>query len=235
MGDVPMPGGWSMSMMWMQMPGQSWLGAAAAFLSMWVAMMAAMMLPSLVPMLLRYRSAIAVEDRSHVRRLIALVTAGYFFVWAVLGLIVFLLGREFAALALQRSAVSRAVPVLAGLTVLAGSALQFTSWKAHRLACCRETPQCVCRSEAGSLSAWRYGLRIGLRCSYCCVGFTAILLAIGVMNLGAMVVVTAAISLERLCPSADWMARALGCVGVAAGLFMIAGTIPAWILTPGRF
>ena len=49
MGEMPMPGGWTMSMAWMRMPGQTWPGAAASFLGMWVAMMVAMMLPSLVP------------------------------------------------------------------------------------------------------------------------------------------------------------------------------------------
>jgi predicted metal-binding membrane protein len=52
---MPMPGGWTMSMAWMRMPGQTWSGAAASFLGMWVVMMVAMMLPSLVPMLWRYR------------------------------------------------------------------------------------------------------------------------------------------------------------------------------------
>jgi len=60
MGKMPMPGGWtmSMSMTWMRMPGQTWLSAAASFLGMWVVMMVAMMLPSLVPMLWRYRQAV---------------------------------------------------------------------------------------------------------------------------------------------------------------------------------
>jgi len=51
MGGMEMPGGWTMSMAWMRMPGQSWLGAAATFLGMWVVMMVAMMLPTLVPIL----------------------------------------------------------------------------------------------------------------------------------------------------------------------------------------
>jgi len=55
MGEMPMPGGWTMSMAWMRMPEQTWPGAAASFLGMWVVMMVAMMLPSLVPMLWRYR------------------------------------------------------------------------------------------------------------------------------------------------------------------------------------
>jgi hypothetical protein len=58
MGEMPMPGGWSMSMTWMLMPGQTWLDTAASFLGMWVVMMVAMMLPSSVPMLWRYRRAV---------------------------------------------------------------------------------------------------------------------------------------------------------------------------------
>ena len=45
MGTMQMPGGSTMSMMWMRMPGQSWPGAAASFLGMWTVMMMAMMLP----------------------------------------------------------------------------------------------------------------------------------------------------------------------------------------------
>src|SRR5216683_6596283 len=58
MGGMLMPGGWTMSMAWMRMPGQTWPGVVASFLGMWVVMMAAMMLPSLVPMLWRYRQAV---------------------------------------------------------------------------------------------------------------------------------------------------------------------------------
>jgi predicted metal-binding membrane protein len=60
-GEMPMPGGWTMSMM--RMPGQTWPGAAASFLGMWVVMMVATMLPSLVPMLWRYRSPSAGRAR----------------------------------------------------------------------------------------------------------------------------------------------------------------------------
>ena len=42
---MPMSGGWAMSMAWMRMPGQTWAGAAAAYLGMWFVMMLAMMLP----------------------------------------------------------------------------------------------------------------------------------------------------------------------------------------------
>ena len=52
-------------------------------------------------------------------------------------------------------------------------------------------------------------------------GLTAILFVIGVMDLRAMAVVTAAITAERLAPAAECVARAIGVV-VGAGLFLIA-------------
>ena len=63
MGVLCTPGGWSVSTVWMAMPGQSWLAAAAGFMAMWTAMMTAMMLPSLVPALLRYRRALHAAAR----------------------------------------------------------------------------------------------------------------------------------------------------------------------------
>src|SRR6202049_4547291 len=53
-GGMIMPGGWTMPMMWMVMPGQSLAGSALVFLVMWQAMMIAMMLPSSWPMLELY-------------------------------------------------------------------------------------------------------------------------------------------------------------------------------------
>src|SRR5882672_4021654 len=57
--EMEMPGGWTMSMMWMRMHGQTWFGSATSFLLMWLAMMVAMMLPSALPMLLRVRNSLA--------------------------------------------------------------------------------------------------------------------------------------------------------------------------------
>src|SRR5437899_4465051 len=92
MGEMPMPGGWTMSMAWMRMPGQTWPGAVASFLGMWVVMMVAMMLPSLVPMLWRYRQAVGRTGETRLGRLTALVGVGYFFVWTVFGMAAFPLG-----------------------------------------------------------------------------------------------------------------------------------------------
>ena len=221
MDGMPMPGGWTMSMAWMRMPGQTWPGAAASFLGMWVVMMVAMMLPSLVPMLRRYRQAVGRTGETCLGRLTTLVGVGYFFVWTVFGMAAFLLGVVLAALEMQQPMLARAVPTAVVVVVLIAGALQFTAWKAHHLACCREAPARgrTLRADAGT--AWRHGLRLGLHCVYCCAGLTAIFLVIGVMDLRTMAVVAAAISVERLAPAGERAARAIGAFVVGAGLFLI--------------
>ena len=222
MGEMPMPGGWTMSMAWMRMPGQTWPGAAASFLGMWVVMMVTMMLPSLVPMLWRYRRAVGGAGEVHLGRRTALVGTGYFFVWTALGMAAFPLGVALAAAEMQQPALARAVPIAVGVVVLIAGFLQLTAWKARHLACCRESPGRGRTLPAGAGTAWRHGLRLGLHCSLCCAGPMAILLVIGVMDLRAMAAVAAAITAERLAPAGVRVARAIGAVGIGAGLFLIA-------------
>jgi predicted metal-binding membrane protein len=222
---MPMPGGWTMSMAWMRMPGQTWPGAAASFLSMWVVMMVTMMLPSLVPILWRYRHAVGRTSEARLGRLTVLVGVGYFGVWTAFGIPVFALGAMLATVEMQLPAVARAVPIAAGVVVLVAGALQFTKWKAHHLACCLEAPGRDRTLAADADTAWRHGLRLGLHCSSGCVGMTAILLVIGVMDPRAMAVITAAITAERLAPDGERVARAIGTVVVGAGLFLLARAV----------
>lgn len=219
---MAMPGEWTMSMAWMRMPGQSWLAAGASFLGMWAAMMVAMMMPSLVPMLQRYRDAIGRAGARRRGRLTALVGLGYFAIWLLLGVVVFPLGVTLAAALMRRQALAQAVPLTCGAVVLVAGALQFTKWKAQRLACCREAPRPGSALPANGWTAWRCGLRLGRHCGLCCGEMTAILLVSGVMDPRVMALVTAAITAERLAPAGERVARAIGAVVVAAGAFLIA-------------
>jgi predicted metal-binding membrane protein len=212
----------AMAMPWLPMPGQTWVGAAASFLGMWVAMMAAMMLPSMAPMLWRYRQALARAGGARPHRLTALAGAGYFLVWAVLGVPVFALGAVLAAAAMQLPVLARIVPLTAGPVVLIAGTLQFTAWKAHRLACCRAAPGGGRPLRADTGTAWRHGMRLGLQCARCCGNLMAVLLAVGVMDLRAMAAVTAAIAAERLTPAGGRVAHATGAIAVAAGLLLTA-------------
>ena len=222
MGEMPMPGGWTMSMAWMRMAGQTWPRAAASFLGMWAVMMVAMMLPSLVPMLWRYRQAVGRTSETRLGPLTAVVGLGYFFVWTLFGMAAYPLGVALAAIEMQQPALARAVPIAVGVAVLIAGAFQFSAWKARHLGGCREAPGRGCTLPADAGTAWRHGLRLGLHCSYCCAGLMVILLVIGVMDLRAMAVVAAAITIERLAPSGERVARTIGAVVVVAGLFLIA-------------
>jgi predicted metal-binding membrane protein len=220
--EMPMPDGWTMSMAWMRMPGQTWLGAGASFLGMWVVMMVAMMLPCLIPTLWRYRQAVGGTGETHLGWLTTLVGVGYFFVWTLFGIAIFPVGVVLAELEMQLPALARAIPVVAAVVVLIAGAFQFTGWKACHLACCREAPGRGRELKADACAAWRYGLHLGLHCCYCCAGLMTILLVTGVMDLRAMAVVTVAITAERLAPAGESVARVIGTVIIGTGFCMIA-------------
>jgi predicted metal-binding membrane protein len=188
---------------------------------MWVVMMVAMMLPSLVPMLRRYREAVGRTGETRLGWLTALAGVGYFFVWAAFGMAAYPLGVALAAIEMQEPALARAVPMAVSVVVLVAGASSSARGRRH-LACCREAPGRGRTLPADAGTAWRHGLYLGLHCGHCCANLMAILLVIGVMDLPAMAVAAAAITVERLAPAGERVVRAIGAVAVEAGLFLIA-------------
>ncbi len=186
--------------------------AAAEFLAMWVTMMTAMMLPSLMPMLWRYRRAVATTR--HLDALTGCVGLGYFAVWSVLGIFAFAAQSFVSDMTLRW-------PMVAGCIVVITGALQFSDWKARHLKCCRAERPCCERLPADFSTAWRCGIRLGVHCAHCCIGLTLSLLAIGLMDVRAMALVTAAISVERLAPDGLRAARFIGGILLVIGAWMI--------------
>ncbi len=208
-------------MAWMRMPDQSWAGAAASFLWMWTLMMVPMMLPSLIPMLSRYRRAVGPCGRPRRAALTALVAAGYFLIWTALGALVFPVGVGLATLEMRLPPLARAVPAAVAVALVAAGALQLTPWKARQLACCRGEFFAGGKLRACAGAAWAQGARLGLRCARCCLALTVVLLVSGVMDLRAMLAVTAAVTLERLAPAGERFARAIGAVVMGAGVLLL--------------
>src|SRR5262245_29749540 len=103
--EMDMPGGWTMSLMWMPMPGQTWAASATSFQLMWLAMMVTMMLPSALPMFLNTK-------RSPIS--LSVMAAGYFAVWLAAGRGIYALGVAFAAAAMRWEILSRAITVMSG-------------------------------------------------------------------------------------------------------------------------
>jgi predicted metal-binding membrane protein len=186
-------------MTWMWMPGQTWFSAASSFLGMWIVMMVAMMLPSLVPMLARYRDALGAVGETRVGTFTAIAGAGYFFVWTAVGLAIHPIGMMLAAMAMRHPALSRATPATTAAITVIVLAVQFSAWKAERLACCREASVRASVLPASASTAWRHGLRLGYECLRCCANLMTVLLLLGVMDLRVMAVVTAAITVEQRC------------------------------------
>ncbi len=225
MGGMPMPGGWTLSMTWTRGCGQTWPGVATGFLGMWMAMMPAMMLPSLGPTLWRYRDEAGRAGAARPGLLAALAGTGYFLVWNAVGVAVFPLGAAVATVELQHPTLARAVPALGGAVVLLAGALQFSSWKRRRLIACAALSGGNRAPPACAAAAWRAGLRLGWHCSASCVGFTAILLVLGAMDLRVTALVTLAITAERLVPTRHHASRTIGLLTVVAGGVLIVGGI----------
>ena len=223
-GAMPMPGGWTMAMAWMKMPGQSWFGAAGMFAAMWLAMMVAMMLPSSLPMLLLYRRVVTFRGESHADALVWLMAGAYFFVWTLFGLAAYAAGMAIASAAMRWSSVSRAVPAGAGLALIVAGAYQLTPWKAACLKHCRDPLEIIAHHlQHGWRGALRLGTHHGLFCAACCWALMVMQLVMGVMNLWAMVAIAVVIGLEKMTPRGELLARLVGVASIAAGSFYVWG------------
>ncbi|MCP3722692.1 DUF2182 domain-containing protein [Paraburkholderia sp. CNPSo 3272] len=226
MGGTPMPGGWTMSALWTPMCGHTWFDAAVSFSGMWNVMMVAMMLPAVAPALWRYFEASGEARAARAGGMTVMAGAGYFFVWLVVGVLVFAAGTQLTALAVQAPALAHTAPAVAGVVVVIAGVLQFSAWKARWLACCGNLPSCW-HERLDVQAALRHGLRLGQHCLYCCGNLMAALIAAGVMDRPAMALVAAAIAAERWMPGGTRVARGFGAAAIAAGVVMVARAVAA--------
>ncbi len=202
---MTMPGEWTLSMVWMAMPGQTRLGAALGFEGMWIAMMATMMLPSLVPTLAR-------------TRLDVLASAGYFAVWAAIGAGVYVVGIALAQAEVRWATLARVIPIARGVVLVGAGLVQLTVWKARHLQCYREG----CLGVAHPGASWRRGIALGSHCAQCCLPFMAVLVVAGMMNLAVIAVTALAITVERVVREPALVARLAGLIVIVAGAWEIA-------------
>jgi len=226
-GGMDMPGGWNMSMMWMVMPGQTWLAAALLFAAMWQGMMVAMMLPSALPMLLLYRRAATFRRDSSQEGASAgfattMMGTGYFAVWLLFGILAYASGMTLGWAAMRWTAVSRVVPLASGAALVAAGIYQWTPWKNACLRHCRDPLSLVADHLDGG---WARGLKLGFHhgafCVGCCWALMVIQLVLGVMNVPVMVGVAVVIALEKLVPWGNQVAKGAGLAAVLGGLFMV--------------
>lgn len=158
-----------------------------AFVASWALAMGAMMLPSELPLLrLDYATA-----RSRTRT--AALLLGYLAVWIVLAAPVWLGDRLIGGRLLNEHGDALTAGVLG-----AAALYQLTPLKRRCLAICRAPLARILHGwRDGHRGAFRMGVVNGLWCVGCCAGLTLSLLALGMMSIGWMVAVGAAILIEK--------------------------------------
>lgn len=219
MNEIPMPGGWTLSAMWMPMCGQTWLGAATVFVFNWAVMMVPMMSPSLAPGLWTFWRQARRERNGHAAsQLTALVALCYFLAWAMIGVLVFAAGATLAVALIRSTALSRAAPIASSMVIALAGVVQFTRWKARRIACCGRASMRISLHRIGANAACLHGARLARDCGYCCANLMLALLVFGVMDWRAMAAATIAMAAELFAPTPRLTANAVGLLLIATGL-----------------
>ena len=156
---------------------------SALMVTMWAVMMAAMMLPSAVPMVLAY-------DRldcgsGEVRGgSTALFVAGYVVVWTVFAVAATGLQWALHNMALVNGMGEATQNGLASLLLIGAGVFQFSPVKRRSLGACRTPMGFLTTSwRDGRSGALRMGLHHGTLCFRCCWALMILLFVLGVMNL----------------------------------------------------
>ena len=192
---------------WTPGPGTD-LGTLGFYVTAWVVMMAAMMFPSIWPMVTMYASMQA-GGASQGRRPPAGATAvfvgGYLVTWTAAGLVGL---RDLRArpVALDRCALLGSRRAVSRRGRDRAAAYQLTPLKDACLSKCRNPLMFLLSAwRPGRIGALRMGIDHGAWCVGCCWALMAALFALGVMSIGWMVFIAALIALEKLLP---WKAAA---------------------------
>jgi predicted metal-binding membrane protein len=194
---------------------------AIVFLGMWVTMMVAMMLPTIVPIVLAHLAVTRQRQRG-VHGTLAFI-AGYLVVWSAIGLVPFLAYKAIAQID-GDGGPSGWLATLAGAILIAAGAYQFTRWKRICFDHCQSPLAFVATHDfgGGAFGALRAGALHGAFCLGCCWALTAVLLAVGLMNLVWMVAIFAIFVVEKTWRHGLVVAKIAGIVLLVLGFAVMA-------------
>jgi predicted metal-binding membrane protein len=194
--------------------------------SAWLLMIAAMMLPTTLPILELFRRL--VRDRHDRRLLIAALAAGYAAAWLAFGLVahaadwgVHALGARVPWLALHGWTIGAAILALAG-------AFQFSSLKYRCLDKCHSPLGFLMERWRGRrpvAEAWRLGIDHGAFCVGCCWALMLLMFVVGTGSLGWMLALAVVMAAEKNLPQGRRLRAPLG-----VALLAWAAGIVAWNL-----
>ncbi len=191
------------------------------FISMWVVMMIAMMLPATTPIVTLWGRMIARQSPGLLRVLrMTLFLSAYVAAWGLLGLLGWLGLRALESALPHQLFVNGVIGAIA--LGLAGI-YQLTPFKNVCLEHCRSPVALLAhfRGHNERLADIRIGFLHGIYCVGCCVGLMIVLIGVCLMNLPAMVLLTALIFAEKLAPAGELIARITGIAFLLAAPFAL--------------
>ncbi|MGH9035803.1 MAG: DUF2182 domain-containing protein [Acidimicrobiia bacterium] len=194
--------------------------AVAVFVVAWQVMVAAMMLPSALPLVRLFAVTSASQPRR--RAVMAAFLGGYGAVWAAFGAVAFLADVGFHRL-VERWAWLEARPWLVLGAVLVGAgAFQFSDLKDKCLDKCRHPGAYLLpRYRRGVGAAFHLGAGHGLFCLGCCFALMAVMFAVGMGSLVWMGVLAALMVHEKTGPGGKRSVPVAGWSLLTAGAVML--------------
>jgi predicted metal-binding membrane protein len=210
-------------------PGTA-LGGLGWYLGIWVTMMAAMMLPSAVPMVLAFNRVSAERARRESAPAVQtwVFVAGYLVAWTAYGLLAYAVYRTAKSVAPHFLGWTSGGRYVAAAALVAAGLYELTPLKEVCLRRCRLPFHVVVRGwRGGPLGALRMGADHGLSCVGCCWGLMLALFALGVMSLLWMAMIAAVIFVEKVLSAGDRFAPFVGAAFATLGIWV--AVAPSWV------
>jgi predicted metal-binding membrane protein len=205
------------------LPAGSILFPALLYVTGWLFMTVAMMLPTIIPLLGIFAQMISSKrDRSV---LLALLIAGYLTTWTVFGLIAHAADMGLHAIAAENNFLSFNGWIIGVIVLAIAGLFQFSSFKYRCLDKCRTPFSFINEHWRGHAERWEsffLGVHHGFFCIGCCWAIMMLMFLVGTGSVGWMLLIGAIMATEKNVP---WGRRLSTPLGI--GLLLLSTVIVA--------
>jgi predicted metal-binding membrane protein len=220
-------GGWTdpglASSLCRALPGGPLMLSALLYVTGWLLMTIAMMVPTVAPLLAIF--ARITQDRTDRGILITLLILGYLSIWLAFGMVAHLTDMGLHSI-VDHAAFLSANSWIVGATVLGvAGTFQFSKLKYRCLDKCR-TPFSFLneywRGTAVRRQSYMLGVHHGLFCVGCCWAIMFLLFLVGMGNVGWMLVIGSVMAIEKNAAWGRWLSAPLGIGLLLASVVVLA-------------